>query len=153
MIANHVGATRALVQIQSHGPFNGAAMKDAKPNSKPRKMPSALAIRKHWAEALWSIKGFDSIDEFMDPLPCFACGMHFGKLKPERSHIKARVEGGGDNVENLHMLCRYCHKDSEILQGDRYWSWFYARNSYDMLLSAASRGGLNLSQLLVSKST
>ena len=61
-------------------------------NTTPRKMPSELAIRAHWAKRLWAIKGFDSEAEFLERGTCFACGMDGS----ERAHIVARSVGGSD---------------------------------------------------------
>lgn len=110
-----------------------------------RKMPTENAIRKYWSESLWEIKGFDSADEFINKGTCFACGMDAGGI--ERAHIKAKCEGGSDTVENLHMLCHVCHKDSEFLSGDQYADWFHSRSVMDMLISAACRRGFNASSL------
>jgi len=103
------------------------------------KMPSELAIRRHWAKRLWGIKGYDSEHEFLEPGTCFACGMD-GK---ERAHISARSAGGEDHPENLHILYGVCHKDSEYLDGYRYMSWLIERSPMDMFMSAAMRCGFN----------
>ncbi len=108
-------------------------------NTTPRKMPSELAIRAHWAKRLWAIKGYDSEAEFLERGTCFACGMD-GK---EKAHIVARVVGGDDSPENLHILCSVCHKDSEYLDGDRYMAWLVERSPVDMFMSSAMRCGFN----------
>ena len=108
-------------------------------NTTPRKMPSELAIRAHWAKRLWAIKGFDSEAEFLERGTCFACGMDGS----ERAHIVARSVGGSDGCENLHILCGVCHKDSEYLDGDRYMAWLVERSPVDMFMSSAMRCGFN----------
>lgn len=110
-----------------------------------RKMPSERAIRIHWSERLWQVKGFDSVVEFMENGTCFACGWNDGAA--ERAHIHARCNGGIDTAENLHMLCRICHKDSEGLEGERYWEWLMQRNALDRSISAAIRRGFNPSAM------
>lgn len=52
---------------------------------------------------------------------CFAC-LKLGYV--ERCHIKAKVLGGKDKVENIHLLCPVCHSDSEMKSGLYYWCWF-----------------------------
>jgi hypothetical protein len=54
--------------------------------------------------------------------PCFACGAHSEPL--QRCHIKALCEGGSNAVDNIHLLCRYCHLESEMLSDNFYWKWF-----------------------------
>ncbi len=53
---------------------------------------------------------------------CFRCNYKTKNL--QRAHINARVAGGNDTAENLHLLCRLCHTGSELLEGDKYWAWF-----------------------------
>lgn len=50
---------------------------------------------------------------------CFACG----RPETQRAHIRARCVGGEDTVENLHLLCRGCHAETELLDGEPYWKW------------------------------
>ena len=122
------------------------------PNQTERKMPTEKAIRSHWVDRLWKIKGFDCPEEFMEPGVCFACTMVYGILNGkgciERAHIKARVAGGDDSLENLHMLCPVCHKDSEFIPIENYMGWLVSRNSLDMIISAAIKRGFNPSRLL-----
>jgi hypothetical protein len=106
-------------------------------------LPTELTIRRHWCDQLWNEKGFDSRAEFMERGNCFACGMNPGGSL-ERAHIHARTNGGSDTADNLHMLCRTCHRDSEYLEGDDYWRWFWERTSTDMLMSSSARSGINL---------
>lgn len=105
-----------------------------------RRMPTELAIRRHWCDRLWQAKGFDSPDEFMERGVCFACGMEGN----ERAHIIARSAGGSDDVENLHILCSQCHKDSEYLDGDKYMRWMLQRSFMDMATSALAKRGFNV---------
>jgi hypothetical protein len=109
-----------------------------------RRMPTELAARAHWVDALWERKGFDSPEEFLERGICFACGMTGRGGSLDRAHILARCNGGSDDPSNIHMLCRLCHKDSETLDGEAYWSWFWQRSWMDAAISAACRTGLNL---------
>ena len=108
-------------------------------NTTPRKMPTELAIRAHWADRLWLVKGYDSKAEFMQRGTCFACGMSGG----ERAHILARVAGGDDTPENLHILCGVCHKDSEYLASNDYTEWLMDRSALSRMISGAVRCGFN----------
>jgi 5-methylcytosine-specific restriction endonuclease McrA len=138
-----------------------------------RRMPTEARIRAHWVDQLWLRKGFDSPTEFLEPGICFACGYCWsrGVIPPQRltraakakgcdhghstlqrAHILARCNGGGDDASNLHMLCDQCHRDSEALDGEKYWSWFWQRSWMDVAISAACRMGLNLhSEYLAAK--
>jgi 5-methylcytosine-specific restriction endonuclease McrA len=111
-----------------------------------RRMPTERAVRAYWVEALWHRKGFDSPEEFLERGTCFACG---DERAVERAHILARCSGGSDDASNIHILCRICHKDSETLDGEAYWSWFWQRSLMDAVLSHACKLGFNLhSELL-----
>ena len=91
-----------------------------------RKMPTKLAIAKHWAQKLADMGRFDSCFEAIDSARenwCWNCGFGVGR-SVHRCHIKARANGGADSVDNLHLLCPLCHKYSEYLEGDDYWEWF-----------------------------
>jgi 5-methylcytosine-specific restriction endonuclease McrA len=113
------------------------------PNTSKRAMPSEKAIRAHWVDRLWRVKGFDSMAEFLEPGTCFACGMDGS----ERVHIVARSAGGCDKPENLHILCRQCHKDSEYLDGEKYMEWMLERTPFDRFTSSAIRAGFNPSTI------
>ena len=107
-----------------------------------RKMPTTKAIRKHWADWLVDQGKFDSVGEVLEDNYCFACGLKHTKM--ERCHIVARNNGGSDSVDNLHVLCSTCHKDSERMEGEVYMLWFGERALLDMVYSAAVRGGFNI---------
>ena len=57
---------------------------------------------------------------------CMACGLE-GEL--HRSHINPICNGGGNEPENLHLLCRVCHTESEAWVGDAYTAWYDARET------------------------
>lgn len=107
-----------------------------------RRMPPEKKIREYWADQIWPYKDFDSKAEFLEEGICFACGV--ACKRAHRAHIHARVTGGSDTVENLHMLCETCHKDSECKEGDAYWRWFWQRCRMDTMLSEAARSGFNV---------
>jgi hypothetical protein len=51
---------------------------------------------------------------------CFACG---SVRMLEVCHIIPRCYGGSDDLENLHVLCKRCHGESEALKA--YWPWIH----------------------------
>lgn len=100
-------------------------------------MPSKKQIRDFWATRLVMEGKLDSPrNEWFLQDACFACHnlWQIGQTT-ERSHILANCEGGVETVENLHLLCDACHKDSEMLSGQDYWDWFYKRSDMDGILS------------------
>lgn len=103
-----------------------------------RRLPKKSEIREHWAAWLAEIGKFDSIEEATEADYCFACGFEF---TTQRAHILAHCHGGSDGVENLHLLCRGCHLDSEHLSGEAYFEWLKKRAVYDCGAGALLRGG------------
>lgn len=103
-----------------------------------RKMPSKLAIAKYWHEQLRGKKLFATFDR-PDVCTCMACNRPTDHT--ERAHIKAKQEGGADSVDNLHLLCDICHKDSEMISGDKYFEWFYSRKLADVAAQVALKMG------------
>jgi hypothetical protein len=103
-----------------------------------------MAIRRYWASRIdLARKGFmDEADFIEGEDVCFACGLNWEYA--ERCHITPRCEGGSDGVENLHILCWVCHKDSEIHSGEKYWKWFYGRDTMDAIISRGYRCGSNV---------
>lgn len=79
---------------------------------KRNKLPSREKIAAYWSERR-------DLDLYADE--CFACGDY---LKLERAHICAHTSGGSGGPENLHVLCKSCHLESEMLEGRSYWRWF-----------------------------
>ena len=114
-------------------------------NETKRKMPTALQIRKYWATRFDEF-GDEFLDkyDFMDEVKsCMACGCIWGnREKPERAHIIARAKGGLDSVDNLHLLCWVCHKDSEYIEGAEYWDWLRERTKQDRAFSCVIRNGM-----------
>jgi hypothetical protein len=103
-------------------------------------MPSRKKIREYWAVNVdFPWKSFCSPNELLTEDACFACGCSDNGF--ERAHIYPRSMGGSDKPENLHILCRCCHKDSEGVDGEKYMKWFESRSFADALISRAVRSG------------
>ena len=103
------------------------------PNQTKRTYPSAKAIRTFWADWLASAESSDGDPKFIcagevftEGDVCFACGTE----RPlERAHILARCEGGSDEVSNFHLLCGFCHRQSEFKHGADYLEWFRTKKN------------------------
>jgi len=100
--------------------------------SRRKDMPKAAKIAEYWAPRLSKIRDspfdaysmqFGGIDRagFFGVPTCFACGKG---ANLDRAHIKALGKRGSNKSENLHLLCRGCHAESESLDGQAYWNWF-----------------------------
>lgn len=120
-----------------------------------RRPKSPKSIRKHWAPFFWEKKNFDSELEFVEEKDtCFACGLNWeGFDNPlEGAHIIARVHGGGDEVDNLILLCRCCHKAQEnncaLKNREDTLRWVLERTPLDAKLCLAAVRGAHLSQIL-----
>ena len=103
-------------------------------------MASKSAIRHFWAKRLAELGKFDSEWEALEGDYCFACGMidrEENKTWTQRCHIQALCNKGSNKAENLHLLCCGCHKDSEYLEGDAYWTWFNKRTNLAGIISCA----------------
>jgi hypothetical protein len=110
-----------------------------------RKMPTEIAIRRHWADdALWSKMGVEPPPSIIVKGVCMACGIRSGA---QRSHITPRVKGGPDTVDNLHMLGGYCHHASELLEGKTYWRWIGRQNVLTSVPATFARFGMSLEKL------
>lgn len=103
-------------------------------------MPIKEEILIYWADKLidskfWLDAVYDNMVNANAPITrsdakgaihiCFACGSELGT---ERCHIVPKTDGGSDDAENLHLLCKECHIESEYLTGDVYWIWFKRKN-------------------------
>lgn len=115
---------------------------------KKRKNYSHKKIKEYWADKeIWDNK-FDSKEEFLEADCCFACGVDYsveveGKSfkNLERAHIKALIINGEDKIQNIHLLCKTCHSESEILYDELYWFWFNNKTWYGASLSLVIRIG------------
>jgi hypothetical protein len=105
---------------------------------------------KYWMEAIYE----DNCTPKMIQSVCFACGYQGGT---ERCHIVPKVKGGGDGVDNLHLLCKSCHVESEyIVDYEAYmdWldmktpetstSWIRVQNSVATMTKQIGKGRLDL---------
>ena len=108
-----------------------------------RKMPSALRIVKYWQPLLEKQKPIFAAWGEKDV--CMAC--QCPSIKIQRSHIKAKSDGGFDTFDNLHNLCESCHQDSEYLEGEKYWNWFNKRSAIDTLASLMMKSGLTFQEV------
>jgi len=120
-----------------------------------RKPKSHKSIRKHWASFFWQKKGYDSEFEFIEEKTCFACGLNWdGFDNPlEGAHIIARCNGGSDEVDNLLLLCRCCHRAQEAnsiicLDREGVLKWILERTLLDATLHFLATRGANISQIL-----
>ena len=88
-----------------------------------RKLPTQKIIYRFWEERF--LKAGLNIEE----KACFACGKG---TNLDRAHIKPKINGGSDLVNNLHLLCPGCHNDSEFIWGGSYWRWiiYINKNEY-----------------------
>ena len=101
--------------------------------TKRRDMPTAARLRAFWAPKLIALgKGCDP-EVFLEPVvsstgiatwQCFCCGK---PTRLERAHIKPLSLGGDNSAQNIHMLCRICHLESELYQDEAYWRWFLGK--------------------------
>ena len=111
-------------------------------------MPKKTAIKDYWKGWLVEQEKFDSITEVLEADYCWACGFIGETDKDdwtERAHIQAKIEGGLDVVENLHLLCSACHVSSELLNGQDYFDWFKARTLFDVLRDLQDKNARNAS--------
>lgn len=114
-----------------------------------RKMPNCRDVIKYWEDTLVEMGKVDDGElmmEFETPNTgiCFACGW----VRPlQRAHIKARCEGGSDSVDNIHLLCEWCHRASEYKDGDDYWEWLKDQN----MIACAAQVAFTLNPSLINK--
>ncbi len=80
-------------------------------------MPKKRVIFSHWKYTLLKTHNRDIKNKYT----CFAC-LRGGYV--ERCHIEPLSTGGCNIVENLHILCPNCHRESEGYRGRFYWIWF-----------------------------
>lgn len=104
---------------------------------KTRSVPSKEMIRNFWAHRLVLEGKFLSPDEIYEGDVCFACGMDNSDYTgpTDKAHIQASCNGGPATEENMHVLCKACHLDSEFLEGAAYWNWFHKRTAMAGIMS------------------
>ncbi len=111
-----------------------------------RKMPTGTQIRRYWADdKRWSEMGVEPPPNIEDKRTCMACGLPGGTT---RCHIVPRSRGGPDAIENLHMLCRWCHHASEPLEGEAYWRWIGKQNAFGSIAALFGRYGISMQKIL-----
>jgi hypothetical protein len=107
-------------------------------NNKRSDMPKKVDIAKHWIPKL--VINRHELDYYYDCVfdeqlqdynnakttsdncdMCFACNV---RSTVERCHIIPIWKDGNNDKENLHLLCRVCHIESEYLIGEQYNFWF-----------------------------
>ena len=94
-----------------------------------RNMPSRSEIFEYWKFKLSNAKNNNT---------CFRCGITSifnDSVVVDRAHILAVCENGSDDVSNLHLLCRSCHRESEVYSGKEYKLWINSRNKEDFAKS------------------
>jgi hypothetical protein len=104
-------------------------------------MPTKLSVKLYWHEWLY-LKGkvpFRWDQKAIDY--CFACGI---EAVTERCHIVAHSKTQNNNVNNIHLLCRSCHEESENMMGKMYWDWLKAKNVDMALIEQENRKFSNL---------
>lgn len=57
---------------------------------------------------------------------CFACGVVGAET--DRAHILAKSENGSPFFNNLHILCKMCHGESEYHSSINYWAWIIMKS-------------------------
>jgi hypothetical protein len=103
-----------------------------------KKSISKPAVKNYWRRFPDANKYFNS-DWDKYEKSCFACGSN-GKTI-DAAHIVARTqyceeflncEVNEENVDkpaNIHLLCRLCHVESEMLIGIAYWHWLSIKST------------------------
>lgn len=121
-------------------------------------MPSHQKVFQHWEQWLYRHSKIDR-----GSVNCFACGFwHSPQPMPDRwcwtggtiqrAHIVPVRYGGSNDPDNLHLLCRYCHKASEqIVDREEYLQWAIKRNIADVIWSfGIDRFGLEYMKGIIS---
>ena len=107
--------------------------------SQKRKMPTKLAIKKEWEGKFRFIEDFGWKE--LPTNDCWRCGEKgYIEGDTEKAHIWSRsdmthftnkTDKEIDSSSNLHLLCKSCHKYSELITGWApglaYYEWFYTQ--------------------------
>jgi len=102
--------------------------------SNERKMPSKSQISTYWFPHLLKMGKISDEENWCKT--CFACSANNfflfedseNSITLHRAHIFPKVLGGSDEVDNIHLLCQYCHLASEFLYGTDSGAWFMKRS-------------------------
>ena len=100
-------------------------------------------IAKYWAKQISDIKKVPE-HEINEAQRCFACML---ALPLQRAHITPYTDPESNSVDNLHLLCQTCHRDSETLLDDNYWDWLKQRTTLDTIVSMAEFEGKSIENL------
>jgi len=100
---NHVGEVDALGRPHIK-----------KPNS------NKSLMQKYWYEGPLA----KMFQPYIDTDFCMACGI---KTTTDRAHILAQSEKGSHQFNNIHLLCKDCHGESEMMEGFHYWAWLMVK--------------------------
>ena len=91
--------------------------------SRKRNMPSKIKIFNYWSGKLKNALSDNT---------CFKCGIYSNDNKiniVDRAHILSVFDGGTNNLDNLHLLCKKCHTESEPYSGIEYDLWLSSENN------------------------
>ena len=116
---------------------------------KRRGMPKKRVIFEYWEENSSKLGHTKQGSEWgVVDGECFACGNFLSVT--HRAHIIPLIDGGSNNVDNLHILCASCHYESEgvldywkWLHYKRWNEWLYPREHIDVYLK---RRGVDLKE-------
>ena len=123
-------------------------------------MPSRFKIAEYWRERQTQFDCELTQEIDFDELCCFACG---SKKTLERAHIIGRQFDGSNELSNLILLCRFCHRRCpDVNDRDEVFSWVNhqvseVRRFYDLVRAALKAANLDqkdmqaLSSVLQSK--
>jgi 5-methylcytosine-specific restriction protein A len=80
----------------------------------PRAKPSSTerGYGSRWQRLRWHVLRTQPLCR-----PCFADGRVTAAT--EVDHIRPKVDGGGDEIDNLQPICRRCHADKSAREGRR----------------------------------
>lgn len=109
---------------------------------KSRNMPTIDSIKQFWSsrfsKPFWLHRKPNLGSELLHEDFCWACGVSGHRL--ERAHIVGRIlvksDEKRDSEKNIHLLCVYCHCDSEGMGLHEYFRWFRDRKFAEGVKSA-----------------
>ncbi len=108
-----------------------------------KKLPKVRDIHAYWSNPdRWAEHGVKMPFAYQEGC-CMACGCRGG----ERAHIRARANGGSDDISNLHILCSECHHNSEFIEGKAYWRWIARQNMWQNPHAFWGRYGISFDKM------
>ena len=93
-------------------------------------------------------------EEFPDEVVCWGCGMppyHMGQHRTiraiwnqdrllQKAHIRPKSQKGGDQPENLFLLCPQCHAESpDTVSPRNFYAWVYYKRKHDHWVQVLQR--------------